>query len=149
MRFRLPEWDIEMPRALVNYWTAWNMLDLDAVPALLAQAVTTDVEWNDPRDSFVGIGELEAAMRRLRTAKPDYRFDLASEIDHHHGRCRYRWTMKRRHRILMEGLDIVTLDEVSGLVCRVDGFFGEPTPIGNSRSGVPGALRGGDSTPAS
>lgn len=145
MRLRLPEWDVEMPAVLVRYWTAWNTDDLDAVPELLAGAVTPDVEWNDPRDSFVGIGELEAAVRRLRTAKPEYRFEIASEIDHHHGRMRYRWDMVRRGRTLMEGLDVVTLDPGSGLIGRVDGFFGEPTPIGGgdsgNGSGVPEALR--------
>ena len=29
----------------------------------------------------------------------------------------------------MEGLDVVTLDAESGLIERVDGFFGHPTPI--------------------
>ncbi|MEZ5407716.1 MAG: nuclear transport factor 2 family protein [Acidimicrobiales bacterium] len=141
MRFRLPEWDVEMPAALASYWTAWNSDDLDAVPELLRQAVTGDVEWNDPRDSFVGRGELEAAVRRLRTTKPEYRFEIASEIDHHHGRLRYRWNMVRRGRTLMEGLDVVTLDPASGLMCRVDGFFGHPTPLDAGGSGVPEALR--------
>jgi len=147
MRFRLPQWDVEMPAALVDYWTAWNADDLDVVPGLLARAVTADVEWNDPQDSFVGIGELEAAVRRLRTSKPEYRFEIVSEIDHHHGRLRYRWNMVRRGRVLMEGLDVATLDSGSGLLCRIDGFFGEPTPIatsggsGGALSGVPAPLR--------
>ncbi len=137
MRFRLPEWDVEMPAALVSYWAAWNADELDTVPGLLAAAVTGDVEWNDPRDSFVGIGALEAAVRQLRTSKPDYRFEVVSAIDHHHGRLRYRWNMVRRGRILMEGLDVATLDPVSGLICRVDGFFGEPAPLGAGRSPAP------------
>lgn len=48
----------------------------------------------------------------------------------------------------MEGLDVVTLDAGSGLIGRVDGFFGEPTPIASggdsgsdSGSLVPEALR--------
>jgi hypothetical protein len=141
MRFRLPEWDVKMPAPLVSYWTAWNEAGFDAVPGLLAAAVTANVVWNDPRDSFVGIAELEAAVLRLRTAKPDYRFVIASEIDHHHGRFRYRWDMRRRERVLMEGLDIVTLDPGSGLIARVDGFFGHPTPLRNGDSGVPTELR--------
>ena len=130
-----------MPAALVSYWTAWNSADLEAVPGLMAAAVTADVEWNDPRDSFVGIDGLIDAVRRLRTTKPEYRFEIVSEIDHHHGRCRYRWDMKRGSRTLMEGLDIVTLDPGSGLISRVDGFFGHPTPITGDASGVPMALR--------
>lgn len=143
MRFRRAEWDVPMPPPLVDYWTAWNADDLDRVPELLATAVTVDVEWNDPRDSFVGIDELEAAVRRLRTSKPEYRFEIASEVDHHHGRLRYRWDMRRGDRVLMEGLDVATIDPPSGLICRVDGFFGHPTPIRGMASGVPAAFRGG------
>ncbi len=141
MRFRLPAWDIDMPAPLVNYWSAWNADDLELVPGLLAAAVTPNVEWNDPRDSFRGVGELEAAVRLLRTTKPGYRFEIVSEIDHHHGRLRYRWRMRRGGRTLMEGLDVVTLDPSGGLMGRVDGFFGEPTPITDGRSGVPIGLR--------
>ncbi|HEX6659391.1 MAG TPA: hypothetical protein VF065_14980, partial [Ilumatobacter sp.] len=120
-----------------------------------------DVEWNDPRDSFVGIDELEQAIRRLRTSKPGYAFVIASEIDCHHDRLRYRWDMVRNGRILMEGLDVVTLQESSGQessgqpssgqsssgepssgrIARVDGFFGHPTPINDGESGVPRELR--------
>jgi hypothetical protein len=130
-----------MPDPLVSYWSAWNEQDLERVPRHLAGAVTEDVEWNDPRDSLVGIASLEAAIRNLRTSKPDYRFVIGSEIDHHHGRLRYRWDMVHRGRTLMEGLDIVTLEPSAGRICRVDGFFGHPTPIDHDKSGVPVALR--------
>jgi hypothetical protein len=104
-------------------------------------AVVEDVEWNDPRDSFVGIDELERAIRRLRTSKPDYVFRIASEIDCHHDRLRYRWDMLRSGRTLMEGLDVVTIQPGSGLIARVDGFFGHPTPLKQIDSGVPQWLR--------
>jgi hypothetical protein len=140
MRFRLPDWDVEMPSPLVSYWTAWNETDLDCVGRHLTSAVTEDVEWNDPRDSFTGIDELEAAIHKLRTSKPGYGFVIASEIDYHHNRYRYRWDMISRGRTLMEGLDIVTIDASVGLICRVDGFFGDPTPINPDKSGVPARL---------
>lgn len=130
-----------MPDALRSYWTAWNEPDLERVGEHLATAVTEDVEWSDPREAFVGRADLEAAIRRLRTTKPDYWFVIASEIDHHHGRLRYRWDMARDGRTLMEGLDVVTLEPHSELIRRVDGFFGHPTPINDDRSGVPRWLR--------
>ena len=142
MRFRRADWDVAMPAPLISYWQAWNEADLDRTAAQLAEGVTDDVVWNDPRDSFVGIGELEAAVHRLRTSKPEYRFVIASEIDHHNDRLRYRWDMRRGDRTLMEGLDIVTLDPSTGLICRVDGFFGHPTPIDPDASAIcaePGA----------
>jgi hypothetical protein len=126
-----------MPDALLSYWTAWNEPDVERITHHLARAVVDDVEWNDPRDSFVGIDELETAVRRLRTTKPDYVFAIVSEIDHHHHRFRYRWDMIRGAHTLMEGLDVVTVDPTSGLINRVDGFFGHPTPIERGDSGVP------------
>jgi len=141
MRFRRREWDVAMPDALVSYWTAWNEPEPKRIHEHLVSAVTEDVEWNDPRDSFVGIAELETAIQRLRTSKPDYRFVIVSEIDHHHGRLRYRWDMTRNGRTLMEGLDVVTLERSSALIARVDGFFGHPSPIDHDDSGVPRSLR--------
>jgi hypothetical protein len=141
MRFRLPEWDVRMPDPLVFYWTAWNEVDLELVPQHLARTVTEDVEWNDPRDSFVGINELEATIRELRESKPGYRFAITSEVDGHHDRFRYRWDMISRGRTLMEGIDIITRNPSSGLISRVDGFFGQPTPIKDRGSGVPAVLR--------
>jgi hypothetical protein len=130
-----------MPDVLVSYWTAWNEREVEQISQQLSSAVTEDVEWNDPRDSFVGRAALEAAIRRLRTSKPDYVFVIASEIDRHHDRLRYRWDMVRNGRTLMEGLDVVALDPLSGLISRVDGFFGHPTPIDNDHSGIPRSLR--------
>lgn len=139
MRFRRSQWDVPMPEALIAYWMAWNEPDPSRLPDHLAKAVAVDVEWNDPRDSFVGIEELTAAIERLRTSKPDYRFVIRSEMDFHHDRVRYRWDMVRNGRTLMEGLDVVTLDPASSLIKRVDGFFGDPTPIADE-SGVPEGL---------
>ena len=139
--FRRRDWDVPMSGALVAFWTAWNENDLDEVRRHLEVAVTENVEWNDPRDSFVGIDELELAVRKLRSSKPGYVFTIASEIDHHHDRLRYRWNMRRGDRTLMEGLDVVTLEPTSGLIARVDGFFGDPTPVRTEGSGVPDWLR--------
>ena len=44
------------------------------------------------------LADLEAAISRLRSRKPAYRFLIASEVDHHHGRYRYRWDMLRGAR---------------------------------------------------
>ncbi len=142
VRFRRADWDTPMPGPLVAYWTAWNERDLDMVRGHLEVAVAPSVVWNDPRDSFVGIDQLEQAFIRLRTSKPEYTFAIVSEIDCHHDRLRYRWDMFRGERTLMEGLDVVTLDDQSGLITRVDGFFGHPTPVGPDTTIPTALLRG-------
>ncbi|MEO6571292.1 MAG: hypothetical protein ABIO83_07055 [Ilumatobacteraceae bacterium] len=50
MKFRRQEWDVPMPPALVDYWTAWNESDVRRIRGHLDLAVTHTVEWNDPRD---------------------------------------------------------------------------------------------------
>ncbi len=121
--------------------TAWNEPDVERIAQHLVRAVVADVEWNDPRDSFVGIDELEQAVRRLRTSKPDYRFAIMSGIDHHHCRFRYRWDMYRGARCLMEGTDVVTVDPTSGRITSVDGFFGHLTPLEQGTVNVPHNLQ--------
>jgi len=51
-----------MPASLIAYWTAWNETDVDLIAGHIQSAVASDIEWNDPRDSFVGITELESAI---------------------------------------------------------------------------------------
>ena len=99
MRFRTEDFDVAMPDPLIRYWTAWNESDLDRLAGHLHHAVTRDVVWNDPRDSFQGLDALA-------------------------------------------GLDVVTLCATTGLIERVDGFFGEPSPVLDVDSGIPAALRG-------
>ena len=51
------------------------------------------------------------------------------------------WNDPRQGRTLMEGLDVGTVEPISGLIARVDGCFGHPTPILDGDSGVPNSLR--------
>ncbi|MEM7273432.1 MAG: nuclear transport factor 2 family protein [Actinomycetota bacterium] len=130
-----------MPPALVHYWTMWNEPDPTRIRHHLDRAVAERVVWVDPRDTFVGRDALEANVVALRTNRPGYRFVIASAVDGHHDRLRYRWDMMRGRRVLLRGLDIVTIDR-NGLVARVDGFFGDPPPIDGHGHGIPAALLG-------
>ena len=47
---------------MVAYWTAWNEPDCAQIRRHLVAAVIEDVEWNDPRDSFVGITDHNVAL---------------------------------------------------------------------------------------
>ncbi len=131
---------VPMPNPLIHYWTMWNEPDIALVRAHLDRAVSPDVAWVDPQHAHTGRDALEKNVITLRTNKPQYRFVIASEIDNHHNRFRYQWHMMRRHRVLLRGLDIVTLND-DGLICRVDGFFGETVPLRDTDSGVPGRLK--------
>lgn len=119
----------EMPEALRHYWTMWNEPSLELVRGHLNQAVSEDFIFADPLHYHVGRDALEANVRTLRTDKPEYRFEIGSQFDSHNRRYRYEWHMKRKHRVLLVGLDIATLNE-AGQVERVDGFFGPLKPLG-------------------
>jgi hypothetical protein len=54
-------------------------------------------------------------------------------MDQHHNRVRYSWEIHKGKRLLLVGLDIVTLAD-TGLIQRIDGFFG---PLASIPSGTP------------
>ena len=130
------------PEALRHYWTMWNEPDLARIRTHLDQAVSHSFVFSDPRHHHAGRDALEANVRTLRSAKPHYRFVVATELDEQHRCYRYRWHMTARGRVLLEGLDIALMGE-DGLLLRVDGFFGPLTPTLTEAEGglVPDFLR--------
>ncbi|MGI9596891.1 MAG: nuclear transport factor 2 family protein [Acidimicrobiales bacterium] len=132
-----------MPDALRNYWTMWNEPDVEAVRGHLDLAVTADFVFADPMHFHIGRDALEQNVRQLRTSKPRYRFVIASELDAQNHCYRYEWRMMAKHRVLMRGFDFAQLDD-SGLLRRVDGFFGELRPVDDADSHIPDFLRSPD-----
>jgi len=115
--------------AFENYWTMWNSRDLAGVRALLDRAVADDFIFCDPLHWHVGRDALEANVRQFRSDQPDAEFVMASGFDVHHNRYRYDWHFTRRGRVLVKGFDVATVDETTGLLERIDGFFGEIPPL--------------------
>ena len=118
-RFPLP--------AFEHYWTMWNDQSLDTVRHHLDAAVTEDFIFCDPVEWHVGRDALEANVHGLRERFPTAHFEMRSGYDHHHNRYRYRWDMRWKSRVLVEGLDIATVAD-DGLIERIDGFFGDLPP---------------------
>ncbi len=116
--------DIEMPESMRHYWNMWNEPDVEQIRSHLELAVSDDVLFVDPLHQHQGKDALEANVRQLRSEKPKYSFVIASNIDGHSNRYRYRWNLMRRDRVLLKGFDVTTLNE-DGMVERIDGFFGE------------------------
>ncbi len=116
-------------RAFEKYWTMWNSRDLTAVRGLLDDAVTEDFIFCDPLHWHVGRDALEANVRKFRTDNPEADFVMASGFDTHHNRYRYDWHFTRRGRVILQGFDVVTVDQGSGLLERIDGFFGKLPPL--------------------
>jgi hypothetical protein len=104
----------------------WNDPDVERARGHLEPAVTSDFIFCDPLHWHAGHDALEANVRQFRADQPAAVFEMASGFDTHHNRFRYRWNFTRRGRVLVEGLDIATVAD-SGLIERIDGFFG-PVP---------------------
>ena len=113
----------DLPESLQHYLRMWNERDLGKVRGHLDQAVTDDCLWIDPHNDHVGRDALEENVREFRTKFSTAELGLASRVDHHHDRYRYEWLIIMDGKVLMPGFDVATLAK-SGLIERVDGFFG-------------------------
>lgn len=124
-----------MPEAMEHYWTMWNERDIDQVRGHLDRAVTEDFLFADPTNFHKGRDALEANVRGFRAERPDAELTMASRLDSHNRRYRYEWNLVEDGEVTLRGFDVATLAD-SGLIERIDGFFGPLRPL--RRSPAPG-----------
>jgi len=116
----------DVPEVLQTYLCMWNERDPDRIRVHLDACVADDCWWVDPLHQHTGRDALEANVRGFRATYPDAELGLASNIDSHNERHRYDWTITSSPgELLIRGFDVVTVDATSGMINRVDGFFGE------------------------
>lgn len=113
----------KIPVSLAQLLAAWNETDVNRVAGLLAKAVTPDVEFVDPNYAIRGISAFEKMVVEFRNRYPKARCLRMSAVDIHHDRGRYHWRVVVDETGHIDGMDCVQFD-ASGLVARVDGFFG-------------------------
>ena len=114
---------VDLPPSMQSYLRMWNTRDLDHIRGHLDQAVTTDCLWVDPLHNHVGRDALEANVREFRAQFPGADLHLGSNVDTHNNRYRYEWVITVVGEVMIRGFDVTTLAG-SGLIERVDGFFG-------------------------
>ena len=73
----------------------------------------------DPLHFHTGRQALEDNVRAFRSDWPTATFVIASGVDNHHNRHRYRWNLINDDVTVLEGLDISTVDP-KGLIERID-----------------------------
>jgi len=121
----------DAPVQLQHYLRMWNERDVDRIRAHLDRCVADDCLWVDPLHHHTGRDPLEAQVRDFRATYPDAELGLGSNIDSHNGRHRYEWYITSSPgELLLRGFDVVTVDEESGMINRVDGFFGSLDRVG-------------------
>lgn len=104
----------------------WNERDPIVRRQHLDFAVADDVEFCDPAHHYVGRDALERNVAELQSAEPDFEYLAASGFDHHHDRYRYAWRIVKHGEVVLEGMDVATIND-AGQLQRIDGFFG-PLP---------------------
>lgn len=115
----------EIPEVLEHYLRMWNEPDVARIRDHLDRCVSEDCWWVDPLHQHRGRDALEANVREFRTAHPEAELGLGSNIDSHNDRHRYEWFINSAPgELLLRGFDVVTVDPASGMIDRVDGFFG-------------------------
>jgi hypothetical protein len=114
------------PASFDHLLDAWNECDLEAIRSHLDRALAEHVTFVDPTTVTHGIDEFEANVGEFRTTFPDARCYRTSGFDSHHRHYRYSWAIDSGGATIVEGFDVVELDD-DDRVIRVQGFFG-PLP---------------------
>jgi hypothetical protein len=115
----------DIPGSFLHYLQAWNERDVDRVRGHLEAAVTDGVVFADPDNYAEGRDDVEALIVRARSLeRPDADYGLASGIDGHNRRYRYRWVVRAGDAELATGMDVVTV-AADDRIERIDGFFGD------------------------
>jgi SnoaL-like domain len=112
-----------IPSSFKHLLAAWNEPVVENIQAHLSKAVSEDIVFVDPNYAISGMRAFETMVRMFRTNAPDARCIRTSEIDMHHDRARYSWTVIVDEENRVDGFDAVQVN-ADGLICRVDGFFG-------------------------
>lgn len=116
-----------IPEVFDHYLAMWNEPDLDALGPYLERSCAVGVIFADPNEYTVGRGELEAMARKVKADLPGAQYRRSSGADTQHRRFRYQWEIKFEGEIVVQGMDVATLDE-TGLIERIDGFFASAPP---------------------
>ncbi|WP_422375453.1 hypothetical protein [Roseibium sp.] len=107
------------------YCAAWSERDPAFRRELLDRVVTIDIRYTDPETDVRGRADLVDHISGVLAGRVGAKIVRSSEIDAHHDMARFAWRLvKADGTALPDGLDIVSIDEQSGKLKAVLGFFG-------------------------
>jgi len=114
---------LAVPPVLIRMLALWNEQDLSRIRGEIDEIFSPDVIFIDPDNHVVGRDAFEAMVKTFRTRLPRAVCSRSSGVDGHHDLHRYHWEIHQDGQRIIEGFDVVKVD-ASGLVSRVEGFFG-------------------------
>lgn len=107
-----------------RYLAAWNERDPRKRGDLIAKTYAEDATYTDPHREGAGHGGLSTMIEAVHAMFPDaYRFRLASDVESHHDRLRFRWEAGGTPDAPLHfgGTDFATLS-ADGRIQSVTGF---------------------------
>ena len=116
------------PTELIDrYIEVWNETDPQARRALIARTWTADASYLDPLLQGAGHEGINALVQAVQERYPGNRFRRISEVDVHHDRVRFAWTLgPDGGPPLAQGIDFGVLSGAN-LLSAVTGFLDQPT----------------------
>lgn len=113
-----------LDETVAAYGEAWNETDEVKRAALLELSFAEDGIYEDPQSRYEGRQALFEGIGDFQRDNPGSRIELASGVDEHHGKIRFRWHIVTGDgRVVSEGMDYGELAE-DGRIQRIVGFFG-------------------------
>jgi hypothetical protein len=106
----------------------WNERDLTRIRKHIDETIAENVIFADPNNFIHGRDAFEEMVKEFRLKYPEAVVKRTSGIDSHNHRSRYSWGIYGGGILVLEGTDVVQLNE-KGLVERIDGFFGDLPPM--------------------
>lgn len=108
-----------------TYCLAWSEEDDDARRRILDQTLLPEATYCDPTVSVSSTKALNEHISDVQANWPGSQVRRTSEIDLHHRMARFSWHLRKTDgTTLPEGLDIVMVDDSTGKLKSILGFFG-------------------------
>ncbi|HEY4372214.1 MAG TPA: nuclear transport factor 2 family protein [Burkholderiales bacterium] len=111
-----------------RYIETWNETDSARRRALIERTWTADATYLDPLMQGSGHAGIDAMIAAVHTQYPGNRFRRISEVDVHHDRVRFAWTLgPDGGPALAQGIGFGMLAD-GHLLAAVTGFLDQPAP---------------------
>jgi hypothetical protein len=112
-----------------RYCEVWNTESAGERAELLDAVWAPGASYTDPSVHAASAAELLAHIAKVRAGRPGARIVRTSDLDSHHGMCRFGWRVVEADGTERpEGIDIVFFHADGSRIERIIGFFGPLTP---------------------
>jgi hypothetical protein len=119
--------NLETTALIDRYIAVWNETDTARRRALIARTWTENATYLDPLMAGEGHAGIDAMVQAVQDAYPGNRFRRTGEVDVHHDRVRFGWTLgPDGGPALAQGIDFGVIAPEQ-LLAGVTGFLDQPS----------------------